>query len=165
MKKKRKIESTTGSATPATGRKRQDVSDKKREDKFFDRHVVKCTIGPFSKFKVVTDELISCVHWMSRIMVHTSHVVTLMIVERQGSLPIRVDKDTGETTPEASSSSRSVSMSERVSVTGRAGVPYCNRSGRSPLSIGLQTASHVLGIATISRILGRICSRGCAGFG
>lgn len=97
MKKKRKIESTTGSATPATGRKRQDVSDKKREEKFFDRHVVKCTIGPFSKFKVVTDELISCVYWMSRIMVHTSHVVTLMIVERQGSLPIRVDKDTGET--------------------------------------------------------------------
>ena len=97
MKKKRKIGSTTGSATPATGRKRQDVSDKKREEKFFDRHVVKCTIGPFSKFKVVTDELISCVYWMSRIMVHTSHVVTLMIVERQGSLPIRVDKDTGET--------------------------------------------------------------------
>ena len=91
MAKKRKLESVS-IAAPSTSWKRPDVSKKKQEEKFFDRHVVKCTLQPFSKFQVVTDEIVQCVHWMSRLMVHTSHVMTMMIVEKQGSLPLRTNE-------------------------------------------------------------------------
>ena len=93
MAKKRKLESVS-IAAPSTSRKRPDASNKKQEEKFFDRHVVKCTLQPFSKFQVVTDEIVQCVHWMSRLMVHTSHVMTMMIVEKQGSLPLRFSDHT-----------------------------------------------------------------------
>ena len=91
MAKKRKLESVS-IAAPSTSRKRPDISNKKQEEEFFDRHVVKCTLQPFSKFQVVTDEIVQCVHWMSRLMVHTSHVMSMMIVEKQGSLPLRTNE-------------------------------------------------------------------------
>jgi hypothetical protein len=89
--KKRKLESVGDSAALSSGRKRPDISKKKQEEKYFDRHVIKCTLGPFSKFKVVTDEIQSCVYWMSRLMVHTSHVMTLLVLDKNGSIPLEIE--------------------------------------------------------------------------
>ena len=89
MKKKRKIAPVNQPCTAAreAKRKRPDVSKKKSDDRFFDRSVVKCTLGTFSKFEVVTREIRECVYWMSRLMVHTSHVMTLLVLENDGRLP------------------------------------------------------------------------------
>lgn len=96
--KKRKL-SSVSNAAPSTSRKRPDVSKKKQEAKFYDNHVIKCTLGTFSKFQVVTDEIQSCVYWMSRLMVHTSHVMTLMLLDKNGSIPMEIEdkKKPGET--------------------------------------------------------------------
>lgn len=88
MKKKRKICSIANNTGPVTKRRRVDVAKKKSEDRFFERHVVKCTLGAFSKYAVVTEEIRDCVYWMSRLMVHANHVITLLVCENNGVLPI-----------------------------------------------------------------------------
>jgi hypothetical protein len=93
MKKKRKIESVTVSTAPTSGRKRPDVRKKNQQKKFFDRLVIKCTLGAFSRDKVVTDEINSCVYWMSRLMVHASHVMTFLVLKNKGVLPLLADGD------------------------------------------------------------------------
>lgn len=87
MKKKRKI-CSTNYVVKATKRRRQDVAKKKSDERFFDRHVVKCTLGAFSKYAVVAEEIRDCVYWMSRLMGHANHVMTMMVVENNGVLPI-----------------------------------------------------------------------------
>ena len=86
--KKRKIDSTAGCVSPQSKRKRPDVTVRKQQGKYYGHHVVKCTLAPFSRYKVVTDEVRDCVYWMSRLVVHTSHVVTTMVVQNGGTLPL-----------------------------------------------------------------------------
>jgi len=87
MKKKRKICSAVETKS-ASKRRRLDVAKKKFDERFFERHVVKCTLGAFSKYVVVTDEIRDCVYWMSRLMVHASHVMSLLVLENNGVIPI-----------------------------------------------------------------------------
>jgi hypothetical protein len=66
--------------------KRSDVSRKKSGTRFFLKSTTKCTLGPFSKYQEVTDEIHDCVYWMSRLMVHACHVMTLLVLQNEGAL-------------------------------------------------------------------------------
>lgn len=66
--------------------KRPDVSRKKSEARFFLKSATKCTLGRFSKYQEVTDEIHACVYWMSRLMVHACHVMTLLVLQNEGAL-------------------------------------------------------------------------------
>jgi hypothetical protein len=60
-----------------------------QDSKFFDKKVVKCTLQTFSKYHVVTKEIRDCVYWISQLQIHTHHVMTLLVLNRQGDLRLR----------------------------------------------------------------------------
>jgi hypothetical protein len=70
-----------------TKRQRLDVALKKKEDKYYHRHVIKCTLGPFCKYAVIRKEIEDAVFWISRLQIHTHHLMTLYLSEKQGKLP------------------------------------------------------------------------------
>ena len=87
--KKRKLHSTGGGKRKrksSSKGKRPDVSRKKSEARFFLKSATKCTLGRFSKYQEVTDEIHACVYWMSRLMVHACHVMTLLVLQNEGAL-------------------------------------------------------------------------------
>jgi len=70
-----------------TQSKRPDVSRKKQEEKYYNRSVIKCTLGPLCNFAVVRKEIEETVFWMSRLQIHTHHLMTLYLSESKGILP------------------------------------------------------------------------------
>jgi hypothetical protein len=57
------------------------------ENKYLDLTTIKCTIGPFCRYKVVRDEINQTVYWMSKLNYHSHHVMTLHLLESKGYLP------------------------------------------------------------------------------
>lgn len=85
-KKKRK----RSSKTPLRSKKfkRVDVAAKKSEDRFYRTYSIKCTLGRFCKYKTVQKEIEECVYWMSRLQIHSHHVMTLWLVRNRGIIPL-----------------------------------------------------------------------------
>ncbi len=67
-----------------TNRKRAERID---SDRYYNRHVIKCTLGPLCKFQIVRDEIEQAVYWLSRLQIHAHHVMTLFVVRNNGHLP------------------------------------------------------------------------------
>lgn len=91
MGKKRKKDTETSSSSskkkkPAT--KRPDVAAKKANNRFYQTTVIKCTLNPFCRYKVVQNEIEDCVFWMSRLQIHTSHIMNLFLLQNRGRLPL-----------------------------------------------------------------------------
>jgi len=57
------------------------------ENKYLDKSTIKCTIGPFCRFKVIRDEIEETVYWMSKLYYHAHHVMTLYLLGTGGVLP------------------------------------------------------------------------------
>lgn len=70
---------------------RPDVSTKKNEEKYFDRHVIKCTLAPLCKFSVVKEEIEDTVYWMSRLQIHVHQFMAMYLLESKGVMPGVID--------------------------------------------------------------------------
>ena len=62
-------------------------SQRLAENKYLDKTTIKCTIGPFCRFKVIRDEINETVYWMSKLYYHSHHIMTLYLLRKQGTLP------------------------------------------------------------------------------
>lgn len=91
MKKKRKVSATPSKKVKKKKFTRLDVAIKKDKDRFFNKTVVKCTLQPFCKFKVVQREIEECVFYLSRLQIHAHHVMHLLLLRNGGAF--RDDKD------------------------------------------------------------------------
>jgi hypothetical protein len=92
MGKKRKDKDTETSPKQKTV-KRPDVAAKKNNNRFYQTTVIKCTLSPFCRYKVVQNEIEDCVFWMSRLQIHTSHLMNLFLLQNHGRLPLGDKKE------------------------------------------------------------------------
>jgi hypothetical protein len=90
-KKKRKRTSETFPQTKKF--KRVDVAKKKSDDRFYATHTIKCTLGRFCKYKTVQRQLEECVYWLSRLQIHSHHVMSLWLVRNKGRIPLGDKKE------------------------------------------------------------------------
>ena len=91
MGKKRKNDTETSSSSSKKKKqttKRPDVAAKKANNRFYQTTVIKCTLNPFCRYKVVQKEIEDCVFWMSRLQIHTSHIMNLFLLQNRGRLPL-----------------------------------------------------------------------------
>lgn len=88
MGKKRKEKNTETSSSNSKKKqktvKRPDVAAKKNNDRFYQTTVIKCTMNPLCRYKVVQNEIEDCVFWMSRLQIHTSHIMNLFLLQNCG---------------------------------------------------------------------------------
>jgi hypothetical protein len=45
-------------------------------------------MNPLCRYKVVQNEIDDCVFWMSRLQIHTSHIMNLFLLQNCGRLPL-----------------------------------------------------------------------------
>lgn len=79
------------SSEPCKKAKRPDRAKKLAENKYLDTTTIKCTMGPFCRYKVVRDEIDQAVYWMSKLYYHSHHVMALYLLETGGELPSTTD--------------------------------------------------------------------------
>ena len=85
MAKKRKI--TNISRAPKKTRiDRQDRRDKFADNIFWNLKSVKCTLNPFCSDDLLKESLKKCVHWLSKLTVHSHHVMTLLLAQKHGDV-------------------------------------------------------------------------------
>ena len=86
MKRKRKISSTPGRSQKKI---KLCVEPKpKADDRFYHKRTIKCTLGTFCRYKVVQREIEECVFWMSRLQIHSHHVLSMWLTRHGGTIPI-----------------------------------------------------------------------------
>ena len=93
MKKKRKISSTPSGRFRTKKFKRMDVAKKKSDNRFYNTHSIKCTLGRFCKYKTIQREIEECVYWLSRLQIHSHHVMSLWLARTKGRLPLGDKKE------------------------------------------------------------------------
>lgn len=91
-KKKRKRTSSKG-LLQSKKFKRVDVAVKKSDDRFYSTHTIKCTLGRFCKYKTVQKEIEECVYWLSRLQIHSHHVMSLWLARNAGRIPLGDKKE------------------------------------------------------------------------
>jgi hypothetical protein len=85
MVKKRKITSlsTTEKKTKIS---RNDRKEKIANDAFWTLKSVKCTLNPFCSNDRIKNAVKECVYWLSKLTVHSHHVMTLLLVHKKGDV-------------------------------------------------------------------------------
>lgn len=87
MTTKRKKETVQIGDQKKTKRTNPARSERLAELKYLNQTTIKCTLGPFCRFKVVRDEIDETVYWMSKLYYHSHHVMTYFLLGTKGVLP------------------------------------------------------------------------------
>ena len=85
MVKKRKITSIS-KISKKTKIIRQDRVDKFADNIFWNLKSVKCTLNPFCSDDLIKESLRNCVYWLSKLTVHSHHVMTLLLAYKNGDV-------------------------------------------------------------------------------
>jgi hypothetical protein len=93
MGKKKRKRSSNGTLPRFKKFKRVDVAKKKADDRFYGTHTIKCTLGRFCKYKTIQREIEECVYWLSRLQIHSHHVMSLWLQRNAGRIPLGDKKE------------------------------------------------------------------------
>ena len=87
MVKKRKITSIS-KISKKTKINRQDRIDKFADNIFWNLKSVKCTLNPFCSDDRIKESLRNCAHWLSKLTIHSHHVMTLLLARKNGDVTV-----------------------------------------------------------------------------